>query len=115
MNDFEKRATLFLLGCIGVRYALTFVAKTQPEFLPLMGKLAFLPAVGFMVIYLFGLRKTGAETLGQPIWWNHLRPVHGTLWFVFAILAMNENRDAWKVLFTDTTIGLLAWVDHWRF
>ena len=30
-------------------------------------------ATGFAVIYAFDLRRTGIETSGGPIWWNHLR------------------------------------------
>ena len=41
-------------------------------------------ALGFITIYVFGWRKTGLETMGAPIWWNDLRPLHGALYGIAA-------------------------------
>ena len=69
-------------------------------------------AVGFWTIYLTGARRTGPEVFGKPIWWNSLRPVHGTLYGAFAIMALNPStsKDAWKLLALDWVIGLGAFV-----
>jgi hypothetical protein len=111
-TDFQKRAALFLIGCMGTRFGITYIAKTKLELLPTLGLLAVGPAIGFLVIYFFGLRKTGLETMGAPIWWNDLRVMHGVLYGIFAYLALQSNKNAWIVLLIDTIIGLLAWTNH---
>jgi hypothetical protein len=112
LTPFQKRAPLFLIGCISLRYYLTYIAQSRRDLLPNLGKLAIVPAVGFLLIYTLKLRKVGVETLGQPIWWNSLRPLHGVLWAIFAYMAINSHPDAWKVLLADTSIGLIAWSHH---
>lgn len=108
-----KRILLFLIGCIGLRLWLVYLAKNiNPEYLKIMGYLALIPAIGFLVIYLGGYRKTGIEVSGGKIWWNHLRPIHGLLYFVFAFMAINKNNNAWKVLLLDVLIGLLFYIKH---
>ena len=108
----RKRAALFLIGCMGVRFGLTYVAATKPAALPWLGALAVPPALGIAAIYWFGLRKTGAETFGQPIWWNALRPAHAVLWAAFALAALLRVREAWTILLFDTLLGLGAWIAH---
>ena len=78
MNTIQKRFLLFLIGCIGSRSLLVYLAKTTNKtFLMYMGYLALLPAIGFFYLFLTGTRKTGAEVFGDIIWWNYLRPIHG--------------------------------------
>ena len=103
---------LFLFGCIGTRLLFTFIAKTHIEYLPYMGFAALLVSLGFLYIYFTGSRTTGIETGGKPIWWNHLRPLHATLYGLFAYMAFMKRSDAWKILLVDTTIGLLAFLQH---
>jgi hypothetical protein len=107
MDDYFKRILLFLIGCIGFRFALVFIAKNiNVEYLPWMGYLALLPAIGFTYIFMNDLRKTGPEVFGDRIWWNLLRPIHAILYFLFAYNAINANRKAWVYLFMDVLIGL---------
>jgi len=113
MSDLACRVCLFLFGCMSARFGLTYLAWRLPtEYLPFMGVFALLLAIGFGTIYVMGWRKTGAEVLGDRIWWNDLRPVHAALWFTFAILAFARNRRAWIVLLADTLIGLFAFTYH---
>ena len=107
-----KRMALFLIGCMGTRLALVWLAYAFPTLLPFMGALAILPAVGFFVIYFGGLRKTGAEVFGDRIWWNDLRPVHGLLYTLFAVMALSRHPRAWVVLLVDVAIGFTAFVAH---
>lgn len=115
-NTMQKRMALFLIGCMGTRLTLVWFAYSYPSILWYMGLIALIPAIGFFVIYFGGLRKTGAEVFGESIWWNHLRPVHGLLYLLFAYLALNKaynlQQHAWKVLLLDTIIGLVAFVHH---
>lgn len=112
MDKDKKRFFLFIFGCIGVRLLIVYFAKTQLKYLKYLGYLALLPAIGFFVIFFSGMRKTGPEVFGDKIWWNSLRPIHGFLWGLFAILAINNNKNAWIVLLIDVIIGLGAFLSH---
>lgn len=110
MEVTTKRLLLFLFGCIGVRSLFAYAASVASVgVLRVMGWLAFIPAIGFALIFVTGARKTGAEVFGEKIWWNSLRPLHSVLYFAFAWLAINGMRGmAWKVLAADVVLGLTA-------
>jgi uncharacterized integral membrane protein len=111
MNTMQKRFLLFLIGCIGVRTLFVLIAKnTSSHYLPMLGYLSMLPAIGFIYIYLTGSRQIGAEVFGEKIWWNNLRPIHATLYFLFAYNAINGNRMAYQYLLLDVAFGLLAFI-----
>lgn len=116
MNNIQKRFLLFLVGCIGTRTLLVYIAKNaKTKYLQLLGYLALLPAIGFMYIYLSGSRKTGAEVFGEKIWWNDLRPLHSLLYFLFAYNAITGNKLAWIYLLLDVIIGLISFLFfHYR-
>ena len=107
------RVLLFLIGCIGTRAAITYVAyKASPDILQYLGYVALLPAIGFFVIYFKGLRKTGAEVFGEQIWWNNLRPIHGMLYTLFAVSAITQQPHAWMWLLADVLFGLASYIAH---
>jgi len=108
MDIATKRLLLFLVGCIGLRSLFAYIASVASiRVLRVMGWLALIPAIGFVVIYLTGARKTGAEVFGEKIWWNSVRPLHAVLYFTFAWLAINGMTGiSWKVLAADVVLGL---------
>ena len=111
MNNIQKRFLLFLFGCIGSRTALVFIAKNAGDkYLPILGYLAILPAIGFIYFYLTGTRKTGVEVFGEKIWWSDLRPIHSILYLLFAYNAINGVETAWLFLLADVIFGLAAFV-----
>jgi hypothetical protein len=111
MNDIQKRFLLFLIGCIGTRSLFVLIAKNaSSKYLPLLGYLALLPAIGFLYIYFTGSRKTGAEVFGEKIWWNDLRPLHSFIYFLFAYNAIIGNNKAWVYLLVDVIIGLFSFL-----
>ena len=111
VSPLQKRFLLFLLLCIPARLGLTALAKFIPlNYLPIMGVVYLVIGVSFLYLNLFNKRLTGVETGGDVIWWNDLRPVHGFLAIIFAILAISNVRDAWLVLLVDTLIGLIAFL-----
>ena len=113
MNSIQKRFVLFLVGCIGIRTLFVIIAqKIALQYLPILGYLALLPAIGFLYIFLSGSRKTGLEVGGDKIWWDWLRPVHSLIYFLFAYNAIVKNRQSWKYLALDVTIGLGAFLVH---
>lgn len=113
MNQLQKRMLMFLFGCIVVRSLFVLIVKyINPKYLPILGLLALIPAIGFIIIYLFDLRKRGNETFGQKIWWNSLRPVHASLYILFALLAFKKNKYSWIPLLLDVIFGLIAFIHH---
>ena len=113
MDVLQIRMLLFLIGCIGTRVALALAARAAPpEWLPYAGAVALVPAIGFFLIYIFDLRKTGAEVFGDRIWWNSLRPIHGAMYAGFAYMAFQKNPYAWMVLAADAALGLGAFLQH---
>lgn len=113
MNTFHKRMILFLVGCIGTRSLLVYIAKhLRTDWLRYMGYITLLPAVGFFYIYLTGARQTGPEVFGDRIWWNDLRPIHGTLYALFSYNAITGNRNAWVYLLIDVLFGLTSFLVH---
>jgi len=111
MNHIQQRFLMFLIGCIGVRSLFVLIAKyINPKYLKYLGYLALLPAIGFIYIYVTGSRKTGAETLGEKIWWNHLRPIHAILYLLFAYHAIIGNQQSWIYLLIDVLIGLVSFL-----
>jgi hypothetical protein len=112
MKDLHKRFVLFLV-CISVRFFIAFLAKGASDgLLQTMGFLSLLPAIGFFYLFFSGKRKTGKETFGAKIWWNNLRPVHGTLWLLFAIYALRKDKNAWVFLLADVLIGLFSFLTY---
>ena len=110
MNQLQQRFLMFLIGCIGVRSLFVIIAKYSGKYLKYLGYLALLLAIGFMYIYLTGIRNTGLGAFGQKIWWNHLRPVHSILYFLFAYNAIIGNKQAWIYLLVDVIIGLISFL-----
>lgn len=107
MEDIVKRNLLFLFGCILFRYFLAYLAKISDEGgLFALGLIFAIISIGMFAIFLTGSRKTGAETLGEKIWWNDFRPIHASLYALFSYMAINNSPEAWKVLVADTTLGL---------
>jgi hypothetical protein len=43
---------------------------------------------------------------GDKIWWNDLRPIHGSLYFLFAYSAIMGNSNAYQFLLVDVLFGL---------
>lgn len=113
MDTIQKRFLLFLIGCIGTRLLLVYIAKNiSIELLKYMGYLLLLPAFGFIFIYLTGIRKTGGEVFGDKIWWNDLRPIHGFIYFLFSYNAINGNKNSWIYLLIDVLLGLASFLTY---
>ena len=108
---YNKKIVLFVFGCLLVRFSFVLIAKNiNKKMLPLLGKIAIILAIGFLVLYLGDLRQKGA--LNQKAWWNNLRPLHSILYFTFAYLALYKNDKAYIPLLLDVIIGLIAFVHN---
>ncbi len=109
---YRMNTTLLFTVCILVRLFFAFLAKVAPlKWLRLMGWIALLPALGFLYLFVSGVRnKTGA--FGEKIWWNDFRPVHALLYGGFAYLAISGNRNAWILLLIDALVGLGGFINY---
>ena len=114
LSGIRKRMLMFLVGCMGARIGLAYLAKWSNGIVRKILMIATgIMATGFALIYIFGLRKTGVETQGAPIWWNHLRPIHAILYGLASwSLYKEQNVMAWKLLLGDTAFGLLAFLHY---
>jgi len=111
LTSIQKRFLLFLGGCIPIRLLFVFVAwSISIKYLPLLGYIALLPAIGFLYLFVSGKRQTGLETQGQPIWWVNFRPIHGILYLLFALYAIKGIRKSYLFLLIDVLIGLLLFL-----
>lgn len=114
MRQIEKRIILFLTFCIASRLSLAFlVAHVDEKFRKVLSLILSTIGLGFLIIYTFHLRKSGLETGGQPIWWDFMRPIHGTLFLVSSyLLWIGRQKYASLYLFMDVCIGLSAFLMH---
>jgi hypothetical protein len=111
MNNIQKRFILFLVGCMGARSMLVYLAKTTNKtYLRYMGYILLIPAIGFIYLFASGSRKTGQEVFGDTIWWNSIRPIHALLYIMFSYNAIMGNSYAWIYLLVDLIIGLSAFL-----
>lgn len=112
MNNIQKRFILFLLGCIPSRLVLIYLAK---KYAKVVAYSSIFFSIGFMYIYINNKRKTGAEVMGDTIWWNQLRPIHSMLFGLFALVTLSNiltyyTQYTWLLLVADTLLGLLAFL-----
>ena len=117
-NHARVRQIVFLLLCIGVRLGISFLSKHSLSQTPvstasilirygLIG-LSIAISTSLMFHYFAGTRQIAFEA-GGKVWWNYLRPLHGVLFGLFAILACRGEQHAWILLLVDTIVGFFAW------
>jgi hypothetical protein len=111
MSNIQKKFLLFLFGCIPSRLALVYIAKNIPmDYLPILGYITLIIALGFTYLFLSGTRTSGPETFGDKIWWNNLRPIHALFYFIFSYYAINKIRSGWIYLLYDVIFGLTSFI-----
>lgn len=111
----------FLFGCMGARLGLGLLMQSSflyqnTTLYHIINIAIAIMGIGFIVIYLGGLRKTGIETGGKPIWWDYIRPLHGSIyllasWFMFTKKKQNINTAGNLIMF-DAIFGLVVWYLH---
>ncbi len=100
--------------CVLVRLLLVYIAKTiKIENLKYLGYGTLIPAIGFIYIYITKSRKRGIEVGNKKIWWNPLRPIHGILYLLFSIAAIN-GYNLWYLLLLDVIVGIVAYFIHYK-
>lgn len=110
----KKRLLMFLFGCLGTRTALGLFISSKfcNKIICKIVNIAIVAmGLGFLFIYFGDLRKTGLETGGNKIWWNHLRPFHGIMYLIAGYyLFINERKYSSNVILIDTLFGFIAWL-----
>jgi hypothetical protein len=100
--------------CVIVRFLLVILAKyIDIAYLPILGYIALIPAIGFILIFLTDSRKSGLEVGNKAIWWNRFRPIHGILYLLFVIYAIKREQNSWMVLLLDVIIGILLFINKY--
>lgn len=110
-----KRTMLFSL-CILTRTGLAMLTKfINKKYLPYIGIITLLAAIGFIYIYFFGnkladsqLKWAGEDT----VWWQPFRIIHGLLYLAFSIMAFRKSKDAWVAIMVDTILGLTLFINQ---
>ena len=109
--DKKQRIAMFLIGCVGARLGFAYAALVVPT--KILSFIFGIIGIGFAIIWIMGWRKTGTETGGQPIWWNHLRPLHALAYLTSAVLLwFKYRRDAAFIIFLDLILGLTSFLFH---
>lgn len=104
---------LFLIGCLPVRIGMVLLLRYIPKkYLPIFAWIALVIAIGFMVSY--NRRMKGVETNNKPIWWNQIRPIHASLYFLTFVYALQRKSYCWIPLAIDVAIGFLVFVIHYK-
>ena len=105
---------LYILGCITCRAIIAYGISHAPKrFLPYIGTITMIPFIGFSYIYLNDLRKVGLETGGKEIWWNDIRPVHAAIYYVFSLMALKSNKQAYLALVFDVIVAIFVFSYHY--
>ena len=104
---------LYFGVCLSLRalIAYAFYRGAPARFLPIMGVLAVMVAIGFMSIYVFEWRQGSVTETGKgcTVWWNDLRPIHAVLYLLAGVSTLN-GRPRWLgslFLSMDVCIGVV--------
>jgi len=106
----ETRQFLFLFGCIGSRSLLAYLAYKE-DHKDLLTWITTIIGIGLWIVYFFKLRNSGFEA-GGKIWWNHLRPIHGTLYLLFAYFNHTGIKNSYLLLVIDVLLALLVYISR---
>ena len=104
-----NRSKTFLILCIPFRCLLAYLTnKMSNEYLSIMGYIYGVVSIGFMYAYVNNLQKTPG--IQGNIWWHDMRPVFSLIYLGFSILAITQNRNAYKWLYFDVIVGLTTFL-----
>ncbi len=100
--------------CILARILFVLFGFYSAETLKIFGYISLFQSIGFMLAY--NHRMTGLEVLSpsKVIWWNSHRPVHGILYFITFLLAINGKRYAPFVLVFDIFYSMFFREKHYK-
>jgi hypothetical protein len=107
----NQRIILFLFVCLSMRLLLAHIAQQitikKPQYMKYLGIIGL--AIGLGFTYQF-IKNKQIGALGGKVWWHSVRPVHAGIFFLFGILALLKNKDAYKLLYVDALLGLIFFI-----
>jgi len=101
-----NRIWLFFLGCIPVRILMAYLAYRFPN--SIFGLMALIVAI----VWLTATFPTHGLFQGIA-WWKTLRPIHATLFLVYAAMTILLPQQAYIALGVDAIFGLIAGIVHY--
>ena len=106
----EKSIRYFLFGCIPVRLLLALIPLyIANHWLFYYGILLLIIVMNFLYLFFTNGRMNAFEAGGKT-WWANYRSIHGFLYLIAAIMAMQKNRYTSVPLFIDIIIGFFLFM-----
>ena len=106
----KKRFFYFLMLCIPLRIILAVIPLyINIDFLPYYSIVLFLISIGFLYNY-FNNSRLHAPEGGGYTWWFEYRLIHGLLYMLSFIYALNKKRIASIPLFIDVIVGIVLFI-----
>ena len=106
-----NRMLLFIFGCLSVRILFAYIAKNSSNNqLYLLGILGLIVGISF---FYQSLKNKKIGFFGGKTWWSNMRNVHGVLWIIFGMLAINSNKKAYIALVVDVIIGIISFIRNY--
>ena len=103
-TNLQKRLAMFLVFCVPIRLVWAELARRDPRW----ARVALVPAVGLLLLYITGVRRSGPETLGEPIHWNYARPYHAALLLMATGLSLVDSSYAGIALYMDAALAAVV-------
>ena len=95
-----------------MRFGLAYAAyAASDQQLKWMGYIAVIIGIMFIIVWATKSRNVKGA-FGGNVWWGNLRPVHGILYIIFALNAINGSRGSYKVLLADAGLGLASFINN---
>jgi hypothetical protein len=114
MNNQTKKIFRGFFICILVRSIFVLLAyKLTKDAVYYMAFPAAIISIGFIISFI-NFNGSGNGVFGGEIWWNNLRLVHGIIYGIFAYMAVNYNKFAYRPLMVDIIIGAVSFIAHYR-
>jgi hypothetical protein len=110
----SKNQLLVLFGCIPLRIFLVWVSTIIPEeYQTIFGVLLLMISLSFLYLFFKDGRLNAAESGTGTTWWSNLRLIHGALYLVAAIYALQHLKIVWIPLTIDILFGIVVFFSHY--
>ena len=104
---------LFWSACVPTRIAIALLAPCVSKKIAVV--LSLIVGLSFLYLYLVPTKMADQQLkwAGEDnIWWNHLRPVHGILWILYALNRQQGDKQASRFLWYDVIVGSISELSH---
>ena len=100
--------SFYYMICIAVRLSIAYLAflTYNSNWRYILVSFFFAASIGFTYLYITKQRQKGA--FGQKIWWDFLRPIHATLFFISGVLLTMKFKETYIILVIDAFIGPIS-------